>query len=141
MNKKILYFCVLLFVLPVLFGLSGCEKDEPVDIGRSPEKDIPKAPAAESSSDVKDTDPKPEALDAMMKDLDPETAKKVSAMLADAKKDSPVQTICPVMEGPTKKDIFVEYQGKKVYFCCESCKSDFNADPGKYLSKLPQFKK
>jgi len=51
------------------------------------------------------------------------------------------QTICPVMGGPVNKDIFVEYQGKKVYFCCPSCKADFEKNPEKYLPKLPQFKK
>ena len=51
------------------------------------------------------------------------------------------QTMCPVMGGPINKDIFVEYQGKKVYFCCAQCKADFEKNPEKYLSKLPQFKK
>lgn len=51
------------------------------------------------------------------------------------------QTICPVMGGPVNKDIFVEYQGKKVYFCCEQCKAEFNKEPEKYLPKLPQFAK
>jgi YHS domain-containing protein len=49
------------------------------------------------------------------------------------------QTICPVMGGPINKDVFAEYQGKKVYFCCESCKADFEKNPEKYLAKLPQF--
>ena len=51
------------------------------------------------------------------------------------------QTICPVMGGPVNKDIFVEYQGKKVYFCCEACKAEFDKEPEKYLAKLPQFAK
>jgi YHS domain-containing protein len=51
------------------------------------------------------------------------------------------QTICPVMGGPINKDIFVEYQGKKVYFCCAQCKGQFEKEPQKYLSKLPQFAK
>jgi YHS domain-containing protein len=51
------------------------------------------------------------------------------------------QTICPVMGGPVNKDIFVEYKGKKVYFCCEQCKAEFNKEPEKYLPKLPQFAK
>jgi YHS domain-containing protein len=51
------------------------------------------------------------------------------------------QTTCPVMEGnPIKKEIFTEYQGKKVYFCCPPCETKFRADPEKYLAKLPQFK-
>jgi YHS domain-containing protein len=50
------------------------------------------------------------------------------------------QTTCPVMEGAINKDLFTEYQGKKVYFCCEGCKEKFEAEPEKYLAKLPQFK-
>ncbi|NLH15189.1 MAG: YHS domain-containing protein [Phycisphaerae bacterium] len=46
------------------------------------------------------------------------------------------------MEGrAVDKSIFVEYKGVKVYFCCEGCKPDFEANPEKYLAKLPQFKK
>ena len=50
------------------------------------------------------------------------------------------QTICPVMGGPINKELFVEYQGKKVYLCCEDCVKMFKANPEKYLAKLPQFK-
>ena len=49
------------------------------------------------------------------------------------------QTVCPVMGGPIQKDVFVEYQGKKVYFCCPGCEETFLKDPDKYISKLPQF--
>ena len=50
------------------------------------------------------------------------------------------QTTCPVMEGnPIDKAIFVEYEGKKVYFCCAGCPEAFLAEPEKYLAKLPQF--
>lgn len=53
-----------------------------------------------------------------------------------------VQTTCPVIEGRAiDKSFFVEYKGVKVYFCCEGCKPDFEANPEKYLAKLPQFKK
>jgi len=46
-----------------------------------------------------------------------------------------------VMEGPINKEIYIEYKGKKVYFCCAGCKEKFEKDPDKYLSKLPQFNK
>jgi YHS domain-containing protein len=50
------------------------------------------------------------------------------------------QKTCPVMEGnPINKNLFVEYKGKKVYFCCAGCPETFLANPEKYLSKLPQF--
>lgn len=51
------------------------------------------------------------------------------------------QTICPVMSSPIDKNVFVVYQGKKVYFCCTNCKAEFEKNPEKYLSKLPQFSK
>ncbi|MHC4185184.1 MAG: heavy metal-binding domain-containing protein, partial [Planctomycetota bacterium] len=50
------------------------------------------------------------------------------------------QTICPIMGGPINKDVFVEYKGKKVYFCCPGCESQFQENPEKYVDKLPQFK-
>ena len=50
------------------------------------------------------------------------------------------QKTCPVMEGnPINKALFVEYKGKKVYFCCPGCEEKFNAEPEKYIAKLPQF--
>jgi Cu(I)/Ag(I) efflux system membrane fusion protein len=49
------------------------------------------------------------------------------------------QTLCPVMDAPVNKDLFVEYKGMKVYFCCPGCSDKFLADPEKYLPKLPQF--
>lgn len=50
-----------------------------------------------------------------------------------------VQETCPIMGNPINKEIFVEYQGKKVYFCCNGCSEKFLADPEKYVAKLPQF--
>jgi YHS domain-containing protein len=43
------------------------------------------------------------------------------------------------MDAPINKNIFVEYKGKKVYFCCPGCEDKFNAEPQKYLARLPQF--
>jgi YHS domain-containing protein len=51
------------------------------------------------------------------------------------------QTLCPVTGDKIDKNIFVEYKGKKVYFCCKMCVAPFNKDPEKYISKLPQFQK
>ncbi len=50
-----------------------------------------------------------------------------------------LQTTCPVMGGPINPAIFVEYKGKKVYFCCQGCDQKFREDPEKYIAKLPQF--
>jgi len=49
-------------------------------------------------------------------------------------------TVCPVMAGnPVDPDIHVDYQGRRVYFCCAACKAAFGKEPGKYLARLPQF--
>lgn len=50
-----------------------------------------------------------------------------------------MQTICPAMGNPIDKNVYTEYKGKKVYFCCKGCVAKFEADPEKYLAKLPQF--
>lgn len=49
------------------------------------------------------------------------------------------QTTCPVMGGAINKAIFIEHQGKKVYFCCDPCKDKFKEAPEQYIAKLPQF--
>ncbi len=68
------------------------------------------------------------------------TAKEAAPAPAQAAQ-TPEQTTCPVMGGPINKSIFIEYQGKKVYFCCNGCPDMFKANPEKYISKLPQFAK
>ncbi|NOZ19766.1 MAG: YHS domain-containing protein [Planctomycetes bacterium] len=54
------------------------------------------------------------------------------------------QKTCPVMGREIKKDIFVDYKGRRVYFCCPACPAKFKADPEKYLKALekePESKK
>ena len=46
------------------------------------------------------------------------------------------QTTCPVMGEPINKKYFVDYKGKRVYFCCNMCPPKFNADPETYMKKL-----
>ena len=46
------------------------------------------------------------------------------------------QTVCPVMGDPINKNIFTDYQGNRIYFCCDGCPSDFNKNPRKYMKIL-----
>lgn len=46
------------------------------------------------------------------------------------------QKKCPVMGGTINKEIYVDYQGKRIYFCCPACPKEFMKDPDKYLKKL-----
>ena len=100
-----------------LLVLNGCKKSEPTPGGTSAEKTM----KTEDHGQM-----------AMAKETATETAKETASTTE--------QTICPVMGNPIDKNVFVEYKGKKVYFCCPDCKAKFNADPEKYVAKLPQFK-
>lgn len=53
-----------------------------------------------------------------------------------ADKSSNEQKTCPVMGGTINKDIYADYEGKRVYFCCEACVPTFKKDPAKYITKL-----
>ena len=47
-----------------------------------------------------------------------------------------VQEKCPVMGGKINKDIYTDYNGRRIYFCCRSCPEIFSKDPENYLKKL-----
>jgi YHS domain-containing protein len=46
------------------------------------------------------------------------------------------QTNCPIMGGKINKAIFVDYPGKRVYFCCGGCPTEFDKDPAKYIKAM-----
>ena len=48
------------------------------------------------------------------------------------------QTVCPVLGGNVNKQFYADYQGKRVYFCCEGCDTEFKKNPEKYLKKLEE---
>jgi YHS domain-containing protein len=51
--------------------------------------------------------------------------------------DAPLQAFCPVMRGPVDTSIYMDYEGRRVYFCCPQCREEFARDPGKYEKNLP----
>lgn len=46
------------------------------------------------------------------------------------------QTLCPVMRGPINKQIYADYGGKRIYFCCGGCLPAFKENPEKYMKVL-----
>lgn len=97
-----------------LVMLNGCKKSEPT-------------PAETTTSQMQDMKGHDNAA------MTDEPAKAVAAAIE--------QTTCPVMDSnPINKALFIEYKGKKVYFCCPGCEEKFKAEPEKYVAKLPQFK-
>jgi len=53
-----------------------------------------------------------------------------------AEKKLKPQTKCPVMGGDINKEVFLDHQGRRVYFCCPNCVKKFEAEPAGYLKKL-----
>ena len=48
-----------------------------------------------------------------------------------------IQTTCPVSgETLTKKEVFRDYEGRRIYFCCEKCTDTFAKNPQEYLKKM-----
>ena len=50
------------------------------------------------------------------------------------------QKVCPVMGEKLNPEIFVDHNGKRIYFCCKGCIEKFKAEPEKYMKKLNGFK-
>ena len=48
------------------------------------------------------------------------------------------QTLCPVLAGNIDKNVYADYQGKRIYFRCTGCDAEFNKDPEKYMKKLQE---
>jgi len=40
------------------------------------------------------------------------------------------------MDKPIDASIYVDHEGRRVYFCCAGCPEAFKKDPAKYLAKL-----
>lgn len=55
-------------------------------------------------------------------------------------REAPVNEICPVLDEPVDAAIFSIHDGRRVAFCCKKCKAAFDADPAKYVGKLPAKK-
>lgn len=59
---------------------------------------------------------------------------------AQRPKEAFANAFCPVRpDEEIMPNRFVDYRGKRVYFCCEKCRKKFLAEPESYLTNLPQF--
>ena len=48
-----------------------------------------------------------------------------------------IQKTCPVSgEALEGKDVYSDYEGRRVYFCCAKCQKKFATDPQKYLKAM-----
>ncbi len=63
-------------------------------------------------------------------------ADKVAAQRQALASRPKVQVTCPVSGEPVDTSVFVEKDGKKVYFCCKGCVGKYEAKPEKYAAAL-----
>lgn len=49
------------------------------------------------------------------------------------------QTTCPVMGGTINKELYADYKGERVYFCCMACPPQFEKDPEKFIKKMKEM--
>ena len=124
-KRNLMAAALLAFALAI--AVVGCKKkEEPAP-----------APTMEKAPTVQDV----EKMAAETQEAATETAAKAKETV-EAAAAAVEQTTCPIMDGnKIDKNVFVEYQGKKVYFCCAECKAKFEAAPEKYIANLPQFAK
>ena len=153
-RKNLVTVCLFAGVLLVgVILLQGCKKSEPSGSEAVAEK-------KQETDEHKWTCPmhpqitadKPDKCSICGMDLVPQESEHEhkAMMMGEPAKEIVSQAIeqktCPVMKAPINraqlnKELYTEYKGKKVYFCCPSCKERFEQAPEQYLSKLPQFNK
>ena len=46
------------------------------------------------------------------------------------------QIACPVKGGKINKNLYTDYQGQRVYFCCPECIPIFKTNPEAFLKKM-----
>jgi len=124
MKTKLLIMSATVAGLAAVITLVGCKK-----------KEQPAAPPKTQTM---------QKMDKRAEEMKQAATKAVEEVKKTAKEAATeiAQTMCPIMDGnKIDKNVFVEYKGKKVYFCCADCKAKFEAEPEKFIAKLPQFQK
>jgi YHS domain-containing protein len=66
----------------------------------------------------------------------PARARPATPAATGVKTVATAQTLCPVMGGVIDKTVFSDYRGKRIYFCCAPCASEFTKDPAKYIKEM-----
>lgn len=57
-----------------------------------------------------------------------------------AARNKPENEMCPVADKPIDPAQTIEFEGRRIGFCCAKCKAAFQKDPAKFASKLPPKK-
>jgi len=68
----------------------------------------------------------------------PAAAQSPAAATPPAAAPAAEQKLCPVLGNPIDKTVFVDYEGRRIYFCCAMCIDEFKKDPAKYIQKVDE---
>ena len=49
-----------------------------------------------------------------------------------------LQTKCPLTGLDINRNIYTDYNGKRIYFCCTGCRTEFLKTPEEYMEKLKE---
>ena len=71
-------------------------------------------------------------IDTLMKD----PAKYIKQLEAEGVTVATLQSACPVMGGKVNKDLYVDYEGKRIYVCCQGCIGPLKKDPARYVEAM-----
>jgi uncharacterized membrane protein/YHS domain-containing protein len=64
-------------------------------------------------------------------------AANVTALTEPLSDQAPANEYCPVTTSEkADPNIFVDFEGQRIHFCCQKCKRDFLADPEEYIGNL-----
>ena len=55
---------------------------------------------------------------------------------AQAEERGQPQQFCPITGEKIDKSVYLDHQGKRVYFCCDACKKAFLQDPEKVVKAI-----
>ena len=59
-----------------------------------------------------------------------------SAVRGHGTGEGKAQTHCPIMGGAINKDVYVDYKGMRIYFCCAGCEGLFLEKAEEHLAKM-----
>lgn len=100
----------------------------------APVANAPADNSREGSPDAAGAKPKPDPA------VDPETERALAALSTEDRALASRQRVCPVSEEPLGSmgtPVKVHVRDRDVLLCCKGCDEEIQANPDKYLAKLP----
>lgn len=122
-------------VVGAVMEMPGGRSHEVVPGGHAPMGDFPARIAGSASSFTAHLHPRDDGT-LEVKLRDPDGVVVAEGVLSADDERAPENAICPVMGNPVDPEVYVDYEGRRIGFCCPGCDAEFMADPEKYLKKV-----